>query len=78
MRWYRETIDAMLADEVRLRRQPHWSAAAAVGDAEWLERHARDLSMKRFEIREAHTVETPDEYSVRTFFLGWQNQSKIP
>ena len=51
--WYRRTIDAMVADETWLRRQPHWSTAIAVGDAEWLEQHGRGLGKRRFEIREA-------------------------
>ena len=76
MRWYSQTIDTMVADEVQLRRQPYWSAALAVGDAEWLEARARGLGLRRFEIREAPPPRQ-DEETVRTFFLGWQSHSKV-
>ena len=68
---------SMVADEARLLRQSYWSAALAVGDAEWLEARARGLGLRRFEIREAPPP-LQDEENVRTFFLGWQNQSKAP
>jgi len=76
VRWYRQTIDTMVADDAQLHRQPHWSAALAVGDAEWLEDRARGLGLRRFEIREPPPP-PQDEENVRTFFLGWQNQSKV-
>jgi len=76
VRWYRQTIDIMVADEAQLHRQPHWSAALAVGDAEWLEDRSRGLGLRRFEIREAPQP-PQDEDNVRTFFLGWQNQAKM-
>lgn len=68
--WYRQTIDAMVTDKTRLRRQPHWSTAVAVGDAEWLEQHACGLGMRRFEIREAMSPGPQEDADVRTFFLG--------
>ena len=70
-RWYRQTIDAMVADKDQLRRRSYWSAALATGDAEWLEAQARGLGLSRFEIREAPPP-LQDEESVGTSFLGWQ------
>ena len=72
---------SMVADKAQshrqLQRHSYWSAALAVGDAEWLEARARGLGLRRFEIREAPPP-LQDEENVRTFFLGWQNQSKAP
>ena len=67
---------SMVADKAQLRRQPYWSAALAVGDAEWLEARARGLGLRRFEIREAPPP-PQDEETVRTFFLGRQSHSKV-
>ena len=59
-------------------RQPFWSSAIAVGDADWLATAARRSGMKQFEIREADDTAEDTNTTVKQFFLGSINQCKIP
>ena len=61
---------SMVAYKAQLQRQSYWSAALAVGDAEWLEARGRGLGLRRFEIRSAPPP-LQDEENGRTFFLSW-------
>jgi len=77
-RWYRDTLDGMLSRKDEIGRQPFWSSAIAVGDAELLAKAAHRSGMKRFQILEAHGTAEDTGVAVKSFFLGSVNQCKLP